>query len=631
MRRTVLVVAALLALGSVAFAGVLLATERAPRERVAGLEVEAVVAPSGDVAVTEEFAWDFDTATRRQILRTIPTAPAAGRSGWVPISEVAAASNTASPALAFEPTGGVEVVVIGTPDQRLTGTHEYRLAYTLGSVVAGEAGDATVELDLVGTLSDVPIEGASASVRVPGELLGGDGAVVATVGGAGSRTRLATEIARDGAATVVRVGPVDLDPAEGISMRIRYEAPVDPLPPVLERRPTTLTDAALSAEGLATEVTPPPALGSPVALFLLLPPALLAGAGAGWGTVRRWGRDRRWAGSAVDAVFGPGEGRSTAEVPVSEREAHHLVTVAFAPPPSVTPGEGGALWRLRVGTEDRVATLVDLAVRGWLVIDESRPTAPQLLWRGAGDESALSDGERHLLAGLFGSGTALPSKGAGVAVSLGTYTPAFAAVWQELGRGLDPRRPERAWLRAGSGWRALAAVGGGLVVALAGALICLLLAGARLPGSLPIGWAVVVPPALAFGVGLGSMLAAGGMRSRAPRGFAIWAGVEGFRQFIVGSDAQYSHHAAEHGLLRPYVAWAVAFGEVERWERACVAAGVDPGEGWVVGGGGLGLTLAALTRDVGRTSTAPSSSGGGGGGFSGSVGGGAGGGGFSSR
>ncbi len=62
----------------------------------------------------------------------------------------------------------------------ITGAHDYRLTYTLGAVASGVAGDAEVELDVVGTLSDVPVDGAVASVSVPGKLVGDDAVVVTT-------------------------------------------------------------------------------------------------------------------------------------------------------------------------------------------------------------------------------------------------------------------------------------------------------------------------------------------------------------------------------------------------------------------------------------------------------------------
>lgn len=663
-RRAVVIAGVVLALASLAFAGMLLATDRSPRERVAALAVEAVVAPSGDVAVTETFTWDFDTATRRQLLRTIPTDPAAGRPGWVPITDVAAVSLTASDEVSLEPASDVEVVVIGAADQRITGAHDYRLTYTLGSVAGGVAGAAEVDLDVVGTLSDVPVDGAVATVSVPGKLVGDD-AVVVTSGVAGSRTALPADVEVVDFATVVSVGPVDLGPEEGISVRIRYDAPVDPAPAVLERRPTTLADTRPGTDGLASVSTIPPPGANPIPLFALLPLGVLGGTLAGWAVVRRWGRDRRWAGSAVDAAFGPGAPPSAgpaslpagspvagvggvgspAVVSVSESEAQDLVTVAFAPPGDVTPGEGGALWRLRVGPEDKVATLVDLAVRGWLVIDETDSAAPTLVWRGEGDPDRLGDAEQRLLSSLFSPPSFPPSPspspspsvlggdarppGPAASVTLGKYSPAFAAVWSQLGSDLDPRAPARGWLRSGSGWRTFAALVGGLATALVAAVSCLAVAAARVPEAWAGGWLVVAPLAVVGGLGIGSVLASGGMRSRTPTGFATWLGVEGFRQFVAGSDGEYSRHAADAGILRQYVAWAVAFGEVDRWERACTAAGVDPGAGWVRGGGGMGASLALLGSSVSRTATAPSSRGGGGGG--GSVGGGAGGGGFSSR
>lgn len=632
-RIRVVAVAVVLALVGLVAVGAVVVADRAPRERVASLDVVAVVADSGDVAVTETFTWDFDTATRRQVLRQIPTAPAAGRSGVVNITNVGAASRTADTTVTFEPAADAVVVVIGDPVSQLTGTHDYRLGYTLGAVAAGRAGDAVVELDVIGTESGVAINDATAAVSVPGALVGGGDAVVCSVGEPGSTRRCATTVTANGAATVVAVGPVDLDPGQGVSLRVRYDAPVDPDPPAQQRQAPTLAAKPPDRSGLAAVAGKAPrAPGGLLVALVAGPLALVAAAGGAWVATRRFGRDLRWAGAPADAVYG-GDGRT---VTVSERDAQALVTVAFVPPAGVRPGEGGALWRLRPGADDKVATVVDLALRGWLTIDDTDRRRPVLVWRGTPDPAELEGYERALLSALFPA--ALDPAGAGVGAAgdaivcpLGTYSPSFAAAWSALGADLDARLQERSWLRPGEVARTMAAVGVGVAAVAAGVGWCVLAVSQRWAGATALGYAVVVPGLVMAGAGLGTLAASAGMRSRTAAGFSVWARVAGLRRFMAESEGTHARHAADGGVLRQYTAWAVALDEVNRWEKACAAAGVDPTAGWMSGGSGLNGGVVALHVASMRTATSPSSSGGSSGGSSGSVGGGAGGGGFGSR
>lgn len=616
-----LAVAGLVAVGSVVVA------DRAPRERVAALNVAAVVADNGDVAFTETFTWDFDTATRRQVLRWIPTTPAAGRPGMVNITDVGAASRTADATVTFEPQPGAELIVIGDPDSTLTGTHDYRVAYTLGAVAGGQAGDATVELDVIGAESAVPINGATASVSVPGPLVGGGDAVVCSVGEPGSTSRCATTTTANGDATVVAVGPVDLGAGEGVSLRIRYAAGRDPDPPDVSPEAPTLAAKPPDRSGLAQVAGPaPPTPGGLLAALVAGPLALVAAAGGAWLATRRFGRDLRWAGGPADAVYAGGGDTVT----VSERDAQALVTVAFTPPAGVRPGEGGALWRLRPGDDDKVATVVDLALRGWLTIDDTDRRRPVLVWRGTGDAGELEDYERDVLAGLFPAVfdvTDQPASAEDAVCRLGKYSPSFAAAWTGLGTDLDARLAGRHWLRPGSAVRTAVAAAVGVVAVVAGIGWCVAVASGRWSAGSVLGYAVVVPGLALAGGGLGALAGSAGMRSRTAAGFAVWAQVEGLRRFMAGSEGSHARDAADRGVLRQYTAWAVALDEVNRWERACAAAGVDPTAGWLVGGAGLHGGVGALRAASTRAATSPRSSGG----SSGSVGGGAGGGGFGSR
>ena len=93
---------------------------------------------------------------------------------------------------------------------------------------------------------------------------------------------------------------------------------------------------------------------------------LLGCAGFGYLVWTR-GRDRRYRGSPVDQVMGNPDGDSQ-RVPIGEGDA--AAPVEFGPPNGIRPGQVGTLVDERANTLDVGATIVDLAVRGFLIIQE---------------------------------------------------------------------------------------------------------------------------------------------------------------------------------------------------------------------------------------------------------------------
>ena len=75
------------------------------------------------------------------------------------------------------------------------------------------------------------------------------------------------------------------------------------------------------------------------------------------------GRDRRYQGSPIDQVMGTPSGESE-PVPMGEGDAE--APVEFAPPEDMRPGQVGTLIDERANVIDVTATIVDLAVRGYL-------------------------------------------------------------------------------------------------------------------------------------------------------------------------------------------------------------------------------------------------------------------------
>ena len=93
----------------------------------------------------------------------------------------------------------------------------------------------------------------------------------------------------------------------------------------------------------------------------------LAAIGGVVALVWRRGRDRRYRGSQVDQVMGNPTGEDQT-VPLGEADAS--APVEFAPPDDLRPGQMGTLIDEQANVLDVSATLVDLAVRGYLLIQE---------------------------------------------------------------------------------------------------------------------------------------------------------------------------------------------------------------------------------------------------------------------
>ncbi len=119
------------------------------------------------------------------------------------------------------------------------------------------------------------------------------------------------------------------------------------------------------------------------------------------------GRDRRFVGSDIDQVMG-NPGGEDQRVPLIQGGAS--APVEFAPPDDLRPGQVGTLIDEQANTLDVTATIVDLAVRGFLLIQEipkegffGKPDWTLIKLEKATDE--LLPYEEKLLDGLFHDGT----------------------------------------------------------------------------------------------------------------------------------------------------------------------------------------------------------------------------------
>ncbi len=344
--------------------------------------------------------------------------------------------------------------------------------------------------------------------------------------------------------------------------------------------------------------------------------------------VRRRGRDREYLGLTPGLAPAPGQ-----EAAIGPRR-RAPISVQFTPPPDVRPGQLGTLVDEHADVRDVTATIVDLAVRGYLRIEQvggpdvrDRDRDWRLVRTDTPDGDLL-DFEHRLLTAIFAdrSDVLLSDLRTTFASSLARvqsllYEDVTARGWFTG----NPRSVRGRWVAAGLG-----------IVVLGVALTGLLAARTH--------WGLVGLPVI--GVGLLVAAVSRAAPARTASGTAVLAQTEGFRRYLATAEADQLRFEEGEDLFSRYLPFAVAFGLTERWTRIfteLAARGVAlPVPAWYVGTWGYGgfwagasaferdLTGFTTTMDTAISAPTPGSSGSSGfssgGGFSGGgVGGGGGG------
>jgi Predicted membrane protein (DUF2207) len=564
----VLLAAAVVLVGVVAFAGALVAAG----ERVTGMWAGAQVGGDGDARVVEVIDYDFGSRRRHGIFRDVP--------GLDPADPVQVSSPGAPDQVEVSGTAQQVRLRIGDPDRTVSGRQRYTIAYPLAGVAPG----GRLAWDAVGTSWTVGIAGVELHVVAPWRLED-----ARCVRGA-TRSQDPCPVTQPEPGHLVAT--VDgLDPSEGVTLYATAgprlaAAPALPAPPAPAADPGT----------------------GPLPPALLAAAATLAGAVPAARIVRRAGRERVAAGGATEAAFGAGGGSpaTAPELRVDAADLARLATVEFVPPRPLTPAQGGVLLAEEVRDEHKVAWLIGMAVDGHLDL-EGDGREVTLVRRHSRDRVAP-----YQLEMAFDGRERLP---------LGSYDPSFAAAWRSVGGELAGwQRSSGLWDPAGDRRQALARTAGG-VAGVAGLLVAVL--GTVLASRSGPGWlALVGAGGLLAGAGAAAAVGAWELRVRTPAGSGLWLRTESFRRFLAASEARHAEEAARRGVLRQYTAWAVAVGEVKRWSRAVAASSVAADAA-----ARYPLLAPSVLAGTSAASVAPSSGGSGGGGSAGGVGGGAGGGG----
>ncbi|MFC0625702.1 DUF2207 domain-containing protein [Kribbella deserti] len=363
--------------------------------------------------------------------------------------------------------------------------------------------------------------------------------------------------------------------------------------------------------------------------MLLSLAATAAALAAGVGYYRRGFRDERFAGLPPGAF--PPAGSNPPVVKDELREDQ--IPVAFAPPP-IAVGEAGLLIDSVANTTETAATLIDMAVRGGVRIENLGSEQRAVLLDPA---VATRNHEQVLVQSLFpglqpGTAITLKRRPTGDTSMRMAHDAMIAALRGQINQYGWYIKPPRA---AASGMGALQCACLGIVgmfalfIGLGGAVVA---AAAGGPGPAT----AVAIPLLGAVVGLVLYFSKKSKGKKTATGRAMADQLVGFRTYLATAEADQLRFEEGEDIFSKYLPWAIAFGIADRWQAICaqlVAAGrIPPDPYWYYGPSYYtsGYSAGQLQQSVASTfdpPPAPANSGGGGGSSSGFSGGGSSGGG----
>ena len=519
-------------------AGLVLAIPAVPAraqafEQLLDYTVDLQIEADGTLLVTEQIAYDFGTEERHGIFRDVPVRfrydDRYDRVYPLQVLEVSGSPGTPGE-YALEDVDNKLRIRIGDPDQTISGRHDYTITYRVEGTLNGFPDHDELYWNAIGTDWEVPIGQASVTVRGPAAI----GRVACYVGPAGSDQSCASSGIDGRTASFAATG---LGPYEGVTVVVGFPTEVVPAPqPVLEERRSLARAFAVTPGTLAM------AGGVLVVVLVVL----------GWlfGIIGRNRQRGAGPGSVADAVVGS------------------------VPPEGIRPAQAGLLLDEVVNPVVISATVVDLAVRGYLRIEEgpTREEWDKPDWRLVKlkpADNTLLEYERRLLDGLFAASHRHADDAEAVWLSeLPTdFYHQFNSVRSSLYRDAMKRRwftepPEKVrerWFTRGVGVTALSVVLTVLVAWLTS-------------------YGLVTIPILLAGLML--MVGAKRMPRHTPAGAELLRRVNGFRAYLAAAGADRPDPTQDPDQFSPYLPYAIVFGLTDQWTGAFTLVGAPPRTPW---------------------------------------------------
>ncbi|WP_068429195.1 DUF2207 domain-containing protein [Piscicoccus intestinalis] len=531
-------------------------------ERVLDYRVDYDVQPDGTVNGRETITYQFPEGAQRRgifaywVIRR-PVDQTNDRYRLWPMSIENVESPTGAPTQyeTFD-EGQSFGVRIGDPDTYVSGRQTYVIEYTVQGAFNPFEDHQELYVNPVGFNWQVPIDSATVTVRAPNapQQVGCWAGHEQTAPAEGSPTTQNCQASGGDTATFTAT---NLGQGQGMTIAGFY-----PQGTVSDAEPILRNGDARSGGGVGETMPEPAARGLTIAGYSLaaLIPALAA---LFMGLlVRRRGRDERYAGLTPGVA--PADGAEGDVV----RGSGGPVAVRFNPPDGATPGLVGVIVDETADTRDVSATVVDLAVRGYLTIEEVETgRRSKSDWELRRTDPAPAEPllryEQEVYDGIFARRDV---------VRLSSLRNHFATTLALAKKSMYREVVDRHWYRRSpertrSTWAALAmllAVVGGLVLFVGG------VASASVDAVAGLGFGIPSGVALGLGILLAALLVfvlGRRMPARTAQGSAVYAQTLGFKQYLETAEANQIRFEEAQSIFSRYLPYAIVFGCAERWAK----------------------------------------------------------------
>jgi hypothetical protein len=493
----------------------------AASQRVVKDAVALTVRPDGVVHAKETVTYDFaggGTSIERTFV--VRTRDSDRRDRVFEVENIKAASPNGGPATVATTANG-DTMTVRVAGPQVSGTHTTVLEYDVRGALSTTTSGQELRWTTIGGWK-VPVAEARVTVdaaAVVSNLNCFAGALTSSIG--------CTQFFTNHTHTRGEFVQQNLFPREYLTVAVGYPPNTTKAVPLYQQRHTLAT--AFTVNGISG--------GALVALLVLL----LGGLGL---LYQLRGRDSRIVGQKA------AEGD---HAPISNG-------ARFDPPDGVRPGQVGTLVDEQADVIDVTATIVDLAVRGYLLIEElPRETYGRLDWKLRKLDRPPNDlllYERMLYAALFDGRDEIRLSQLG-----GTFAEQLARVRSALyedvvKQGWFGRRPDAERTRWTTAGMILTGVG------VAGTVLLALFTDLAL-----IGLAVIIA---------GAALTLGGqhMPAKTARGATVLAHTIGFRAYLYRGEAEDVPEDQRVSVFSRYLPYAVVFDAVQRWAKTVEDAGV---------------------------------------------------------
>jgi len=572
--------------------------------------------PDGSAKVSLTIDFDFGNDPGHGPYFTFPT-----RQGYddtynrvYEITDLTASSSTGAPAKIYTEDGDYWLVVrVGDENiGDVSGVQTYEISYTVSHVMnsvtdavpPGETDPIDADefyWNAVGDGWDIPISNVAVTVTAPVDVI----AAQCFAGATGVADACDGAEAEGARATFTQAS---LFPGQPLTVDILYPAGSFDTTPKLE---------------IADETARAFRLSWPWAI----PGLLILGIGVAllWRSLHKATRDEYYAGLT------PGLAPTSPDAAqVRALRKAPPVAVRFSPPDGARPGLIGTLWDEKADVRDTTATIVDLAVRGYLRIDRVDESDYNLVkLKNASVEMLKYEGE--LFDKIFEGRDQ---------VLLSELRTTFSATLQSVSVQMYEDTVSMGWYSRSPASTRLAWGALGAVLLVAGVFGSFFVAN--------VGGSVLLTAPLIL-IGAIMIVTQKAAPVRRAEGSRVLAESKGFELFLRTADSNQLKFEEGKDLFSAYLPYAIAFGIADLWAKkfeALAAQGMrvaEPnwmtgfavGHFWAASGGFSGaisefstLASAAVSAPTPGSSGGSGFSGGGGGGFSGGGGGGGGGGGW---